>query len=570
MSGAARFLRQVVHTRPAQLWHRALARARHVLHDAAPLLSRPIRAPRIECASALPPRAVFAPRVALVEPLDGVLHAVLAGKRVAIDVPPDWSGRGLSALQRFHLHYMEYLESVDDERFAAFALDWIERNPVSRRGSWRTSWSSYVIAIRAVVWMQQLAERGAGLRTGARVRIERSLGEQLAHLASNLERDIVGNHLIKDAKALLWASRYFDGHEPRAWGALAERALLDELDEQVLDDGMHYERSPSYHAQVFADLVECAAIARGALRARILAKLEPMAQVLVDLSHPDGLPCLFNDAGLHTSYSPDECLRAWETVSQGRVQRRSIFALEEAGYFGLRTGDSLLVADCGSIAPDYLPAHGHGDVLSFEWSLGGQRIFVDAGVAEYEAGQVRSEARATRSHNTLSIAGRDQAEFWSSFRMGRRPRVKVLRHESHTGGFVLEGEHDGYRHLAGAPIHRRRLVATSRTLVIEDEVRGGRGQAVEARLLLHPSVTAVVGKERLAILRCGALELLVESRATMRLERAWWSPDLGVRIPTQQLVFQMAPAPCRGTIRIQRVDRLAVTSVADTALVEAA
>ena len=227
---------------------------------------------------------------------------------------------------------MEYLESVDDERFAAFALDWIERNPVSRRGSWRTSWSSYVIAIRAVVWMQQLAERGAGLRTGARVRIERSLGEQLAHLASNLERDIVGNHLIKDAKALLWASRYFDGHEPRAWGALAERALLDELDEQVLDDGMHYERSPSYHAQVFADLVECAAIARGALRARILAKLEPMAQVLVDLSHPDGLPCLFNDAGLHTSYSPDECLRAWETVSQGRVQRRSIFALEEAGY----------------------------------------------------------------------------------------------------------------------------------------------------------------------------------------------------------------------------------------------
>lgn len=518
----------------------------------------------------MPPRALLAPRVALVEPLDGILHAVLAGKRVAIEVPPDWNGRGLNALQRFHLHYMEYLEAVDDERFVSLVLDWIERNPRARRGSWRSGWNSYVIALRAVVWMQQLAERGSGLRSGARARIERSLGEQLGHLASHLERDIVGNHLVKDAKALLWASRFFEGPEPRAWGALAERILLAELDEQVLEDGMHFERSPSYHAQVFVDLAECASIARGHLRARLLAKLEPMAQVVVDLSHPDGLPCLFNDSGLHTSYSPDECLRAWETVSQGRVQRRGVFALREAGYFGLRAGDSLLVADCGSIAPDHLPAHGHGDVLSFEWSIGGQRIFVDAGVAEYEPGSVRDEARSTRSHNTLSIDGCDQAEFWSSFRVGRRPRVSMLRHESHSGGFVLEGEHDGYRHLAGAPVHRRRLVATPRTLVIEDEVRGGVGQRVEARLLLHPSVTAMVGKERMAILRCGELELLVETRATMRLERAWWSPDIGVRIPTQRLVLELPPAPCRGSLRIQRLDRAVAPVQRADALVEAA
>lgn len=511
--------------------------------------------PSIAGAKNLLPLRVFAPRVELVVAHGSDLHASIAGARIRIDGTLDWRGRELTALQRFHLHYMEYLESLDDERLVALVLDWIERNPRARRGSWGVDWNSYVISLRTVVWMQQLAERGRTLRPSARARIEASLIEQLAHLASHLELDVVGNHLIKNAKALLWASRYFAGPTAGAWGALAERILTSELEEQVLADGMHYERSPSYHAQVFADLVECASIASGALRARLLAKLEPMAQALVDLAHPDGLPCLFNDAGLHTSYSPDECLRAWETVSGGRVRQRGIFSLPRAGYFGMRTGDSLLVADCGAIAPEHLPAHGHGDVLSFEWSLGGQRFFVDAGVAQYEPGPARDEARATASHNTLTLDGADHAEFWSSFRVGRRPHVRVLRHEFHSGGFVLEGEHDGYRHLAGSPMHRRRFVSTSRMLMIEDEVRGGRGQRVETRLLLHPSVTAVVGKERLAILRCGDVELVVESRSPMRLESAWWSPDIGVRRPTLRLVFELAPAPCRGTVRIQRVDR---------------
>ncbi|MFM7298997.1 MAG: heparinase II/III family protein, partial [Planctomycetota bacterium] len=497
-------------------------------------------------------------------------HAHIAGATVALNESLDWSGSGRSALERFHLHYMEYLEALDDERFTQLVLDWIERNPHARAGSWRTGWNSYVIAVRAVVWMQQLAERGPGLRAGTRRRIEGSLLEQLARLASHLERDIVGNHLIKDAKALLWAARYFEGPTAREWGALATRILLAELEEQVLPDGMHYERSPSYHAQVFADLVECASIARGELRARLLAKLEPMAQVLSDLSHPDGLPCLFNDAGLHTSYSPDECLRAWESVCGGRVRRRALFSLPDAGYFGLRAGDSLLVADCGVLAPAHLPAHGHGDVLSFEWSLGGQRIFVDAGVAQYEPGALRDEARATASHNTLTIDGADQAEFWSSFRVGRRPHVRVLRHECHAGGFVLEGEHDGFRHLPGAPLHRRRIVATPRTLVFEDEVIGGRGQHVEARLLLHPDVKAVVGKERLAILRCGDLELVVETRGALRVERAWWSPDIGVRIPTSRLVIELPPAPCRGVVRIQRIDRVGATDSTATTLASAA
>ncbi len=553
MTALGRFLRQALHTRPSQLAWRALTSCRHRLHDLGPALSVPLLGSTDAFPRKLAPRAVFAPRVQLVECDRDAIHACILGERLRLDRSPDWRGRGQTLLTRFHLHYMEYLEALSDERFASLVLDWIERNPLRRRGSWRDAWSSYVISLRCVVWMQQLAERHNALPGSTVERIHRSLVEQLAHLASHLEWDVRGNHLIKNAKALLWASRYFEGSCAEEWCSLAERVLRRELAEQILSDGMHYERSPSYHAQVFADLVECASVARGELRAALLAHLEPMAQALVDLSHPDGMPCLFNDAGLHTSYSPDECLRAWGTVTGGRVSRRNVFALPASGYYGLRSGDALLVADCGEIAPRHLPAHGHGDVFAFEWSMGGQRFIVDPGVFQYESGPLRDEARSTRSHNTLTVGGMDQAEFSSSFRVGRRPRVSRLRYEPHACGFVLEGEHDGYRHLAGSPRHRRRFVATATSLVIEDEVLGGRGQHVQSSVLLHPSVSAVVADGRMAILRCEGVEVLVESRAHMRLESAFWSPDLGVRIATQRLVFEHADAPSRSTVRLQRL-----------------
>src|SRR5204863_8596471 len=126
------------------------------------------------------------------------------------------------------------------------------------------------------------------------------------------------------------------------------------------------------------------------------AALARMAQALVDLTHPGGLPSLFNDAGQHSAYSAAACLQAWKAMGGTSVAPRPVFALSDAGYFGARDGGSFVLADCGPIAPDHLPAHGHGDILSFEWTLAGQPIVVDAGVFEHAAGPWREESRATR------------------------------------------------------------------------------------------------------------------------------------------------------------------------------
>lgn len=545
MSKLGRVLRALAHTRPRQLAWRLARISKRVAHERLGWVER-LDASRPALAPA-PPRALFAARAELVADANEPSARVLATTH-SLRAPIDWRPRGWSELATTTLHYTEFLEALDDDQFTRVVTDWIASNPLSARGSRELGWSSYALSLRTVVWMQQLAQRRERVPTDVAAVIDGSLALQLRFLERNLELDLGGNHLIKNAKALLWAGSYFDGDEARRWLARGREILLAELDEQILADGMHYERSPAYHAQVFADLLECATLVDDV---RLRAKLDLMAQVVADTTHPDRSTSLFNDGGLHMSYAPGALLAAYRTVTGVHVVAREVFALPDAGYFGARTGDSFVLADCGAIAPDHLPAHGHGDALAFEWSVAGRRVIVDAGVFEYERGALRDLSRSTSAHNTVTLDGSDQCEFWASFRVGRRARARVHLFAPRANGFVLEGSHDGYAHLVGRPIHVRKLTALRDALEIDDEILGGAGQRVHARLLLHPDARVALTEKGVSI----ALDELTFTLATelpVALAEALWCPDFGVRRATVQIVVDLGFAPCRGRIALRR------------------
>jgi uncharacterized heparinase superfamily protein len=493
------------------------------------------------------------PRRALVAEDGDRLIARLAAEVSTIDVPMAWHDNARPQLDLMHLHYMDYLPEVDDATFGALLRDWIAQNRRDRRDCWRDAWHSYSISIRAVVWMSELSERRARLDVATCDLAHRSIVAQLRCLARNVERDIGGNHLIKNLRCLLWGGRYFDGPEAARWHRAGSRLLDTELKRQILADGTHYERSPAYHAQVFADLVDCRRLVSERLRIRLDSKLRKMAGVLADLTHPDGDVSLFNDGTLDMSHQPDVLLDVWADEIGERPAQHPIVRLPDAGYFGLRSADSLCLVDCGSVGPKDLPAHSHGDALAFEWSVDGQRIIVDFGVFEYQAGPRRMESRATRSHNTVTVDDADQCEFWGSFRIGRRPRVLLREcgYDEHQG-LVVEGSHDGFRHLTGRPEHRRRFEVRAGEVSVTDAVSGGAGQSVRARLLLHPGV----GIERdgsTLLLRQGRTVIDVESTGTFTIEKATWCPSFGVELETQRIVIDYGAAPATGAFTLRRL-----------------
>ncbi len=536
----ARELAFARHVPPGRILRRLVLTAKRRWSDVRPPRfdhPAPLRAPHV-------PQPVLAPRTGMIDRDDALLKLRFLDHEEPVGTPIDWSARdtGVAAqLWRMHLHYMEFLEEATAAEGLDWILHWIEDNRPDRKGFWRDIWFPYTISLRVVVWMQFVARHAEALPHEAEARIADSLAEQLRYLVDYVETDIGGNHLIKNAKALLWASAYFTGAEAESWGRIGAELLRTELPAQILPDGVHFERSASYHAQVFADLVEIRSLPiDAALAAELDERLPAMAQTLVDLAHPDGLPAHFNDSGLTMAYAPQVCLDGYARIGGTRPAPRAIFACPEAGYFGARSESAYIVADCGPIGPDELPAHGHGDVLSFELSLRGERLIVDQGVFEYTAGMRRQASRSCANHNTLALRGGDQADFFGRFRVGRRPRVRVSQWQAGQDGFRLEGEHDGFAHLPGHPRHSRRFVLTPDGLDIEDRITGRASLDASIGFLLHPTVSAEPLSPTQWRLRSSTAEAILTCDLPVVAEHACWWPDLGVEQPTRRLVARAA------------------------------
>lgn len=489
-----------------------------------------------------PPPPLFPPRRLIERQGEGWLFhqpwgSLVQGERLDWTMP---SGDPLAGIWRTNLHYMELLESVDDAAFEALVLDWIATNPPTARDGWAYAWRSYNLSIRVVVWMQQLALREARLSAGFVAQARQSLARQLRHLERRLETDIRGNHLVRNLRALLWGGAFFTGAEAERWRRAGERVLARELDWQILTDGCHYERSPSYHCQVFGDLLEVASVLTpGALRERLQATLDRMASACSALTHPDGGVALFNDSGLAMAYRPALLLEAHAALGGRSVGfHDGPFALPDAGFYGLRAAGTYLIVDCGPIGPDDLIGHAHGDILTFEWSVGNRRIIVDQGTYQYEVGEWRDRSRATASHNTVTIDGAEQSDFFGAHRCGRRARPEVLDHRMDGAGFVLEGTHDGFAHLPGQPRHRRYFVATPRRVEIGEQITGDGRHRAAGGLLLHPDcrVELVDGG---AVVTSGSVVARIECTVPLVVEPAEWFPDLHSALPTHRLRYAL-------------------------------
>ncbi|URW74452.1 heparinase II/III family protein [Sphingomonas donggukensis] len=487
-----------------------------------------------------PPQPVFPPRTGLIERGEGGWRCTFVGRSVDVGDPVDWSlpSRGAAdQLWRMNLHYFEYLEALDRDAGLDLIRQWIATHPSATRETLADAWNSYALSLRVVCWMQFLARTGGA---GDVRDVVDALARQMRFLTRNLERDLGGNHLMKNIKALLWASAVFSGAEAGEWRALGTRLLRRELATQVLGDGVHYELSPSYHAQVLADLIEIRHAA-GEVLPGLGATIAAMTRAAVDLAHPDGRAALFNDAGLHMAYPP---------AAFAEAAPQPVFAYREAGYYGAHLPAWSIIADMGRIGADSLPAHAHGDIGTFELSVAGLRFVVDQGVFEYVAGPRRSLSRAAHAHAALAIAGAEQADFFGAFRCGRRPDVTVTQWQPGEAGFVLEGTHDGYSHLSGAPVATRRFEVSADAIRITDRLSARVDAAVSVGLLLHPECVVTIS-DGIALVRRGDAAIAVQGSGTLSDAPATWWPDMGVEHATRRLTLTWAEGSDEGWLQIR-------------------
>ena len=388
--------------------------------------------------------------------------------------PRDWQDVHGAALWRYNLHYFDDLNAPDDDHARlpwqrALIERWIAENPPAHG----VGWDAYPTSLRIANWIRWLL-RGNEPRPGM---IE-SLAIQARWLRRRLEHHLLGNHLLVNCKALVFAGTFFAGAEAESWRAEGTTLLARELDEQILADGGHFERSPMYHALIFEDVLDLIALdaifpGTNSLDARLRAIAARMQSWLDAMTHPDGEIAMFNDSTRGVAAAPAALAGYARGLGiEPPWRRTSVTDLATSGYTRVECGDAVLFADTGEIGPSYTPAHGHADTLSFELSIDGRRIIVDSGVSEYGTSSERVRQRGTAAHNTIAIDGADSSEVWSGFRVARRAHVAARAIEARVACVTVRAEHDGYHRLTGRVTHARLWRVEDGILVIEDDLKG--------------------------------------------------------------------------------------------------
>lgn len=528
MPSLLRYWHTLRHLRPVQIYGRAWFR---------------LASPKPDLAPAPPKRAVAGPwvrpaaRTASVTGPDSFIFLGDAGSLRA----NGWDDPVKAKLWRYNQHYFDDLNAEGAEARRDWHIGliarWIAENPPGIG----TGWEPYPVSLRIVNWVKY-ALTGGQLDAVA----HHSLAVQARWLTKRLEWHLLGNHLFANAKALLFAGLYFDGPEAAGWRARAVSILGREMSEQILPDGGQFELSPMYHALAVEDVADILNLmtafgmaldpAETRLGRTCSNRLPGMLLWLDAMAHPDGGISFFNDATLGVA-PENERLHDYAArlgVDTLTLPGTGLLHLSDSGFVRMARGQAVVFCDIGQIGPDYLPGHAHADTLSFEMSLGVERVIVNSGTSEYGTAGERLRQRGTAAHSTVVVSDTDSSEVWSGFRVARRARVDAIETIETPEALTVGASHDGYTRLTDGPRHSRRWTLTETGLRVHDRLDPA--TPGEARFHLPPGVSAEISTtdvEATGLLHLPSGRRLRwhASDATARLDATTWHPRFGESQP---------------------------------------
>lgn len=431
----------------------------------------------------------------------------LAGQTIH-DPAPLWNPPGATESWSAELHgfaWLRDLRAVGGDTGRRTARDLIGRW-MDECDRWHeVGWRPELIGRRLACWIAQHDFYAASGDALFKSRLLVSAGRQASHLARVLPAGLAGDPLVAGIKGLVYAGLFLPRGQP--WLARGMGLLERELAHQILADGGHVSRSPSTHLAVLRQLIDLRAAFVAAERAGppgLQVAIDSMAGALRLFQHGDGGLSLFNDSNEEEGWQVDMAL------SRADGKTKPLAQAPLSGFQRLTAGRVMVLVDSGAPPAPGLDTHAHAGTLSFEMSVGRERLIVNCGAHPGDAGW-RQAQRMTAAHSTLTLADTNSSVMMPDGGLMRGPDIVTCRREEAEGNVWLDLSHDGYVPAFGL-VHRRRLFLAGSG----DELRGEdrlaaspdpakiRGAAARARrgfairFHLHPMVQASLAQNGMA------------------------------------------------------------------------
>lgn len=458
----------------------------------------------------------------------------------------DWHAAELNQgtrLWKLNLNYHEFLIDVankyvqtKDSRYLKYLMntinEWLVQNPIGTKNYGKDNWNSYAISLRVIAWIKIFNLVEKDFPNDFKDVLLKYLWIQSEFLKDNLELDILGNHLIKNWKALVWLGIFF---EQTDFLRVAHDIYNKYIITQFSNAGMHEELSPMYAGIVLEDLMEVYLFTGEPSLRDLIHKLFEKINLLCF----DGQYSFFNDS-INNNGVDIEMLRKFYSQIFPNDHKEYTGGYHFDGYTVLKNKNECLIFDSGPLVLGRQPGHGHCDALSFEYFKDGCKFFTNSGVFEYNDTPRRIYSRSTESHNTLKFESFDQSQTWSSFRVAKRAKItcelhqldsKVMDVSGHVEGFVFDKK----------VIHHRRILKRKNKILIYDKLTSNvRGRSTiyfhvspSFKFEIHDSQIYVIEKitnERACHLKTNA--------ANLQIDETDFYPEFGKTIKKNTLMLK--------------------------------
>lgn len=477
-----------------------------------------------------------------------------------------WQCDNASALFNFNLHYHEFLIALaidilntgSNEHLALFERlinDWLDtcckipakpgRHRMQR--GWYNAWAPYTISLRAINWLICMDALGNRLSTKTRQRMNQALFVQYQYLLNNPEKRVLANHYFENLKTLYILSLYFkDATTEKA----VEIKLCEQVAEQILPSGLHFERSPMYHRVLLEGLLRVIVAVRQTdtnCSKALLHAAQQMLSYTMWLEEGLNRTPLFNDAGDNVAKSPDDlCAAAKEILN---INPQPIVQPQGRGYhvFNMKESNVRAIVDADELGPSYMLGHSHCDCLSFEIFMDGTPLFVNAGTYQYQ-GPLRQLFRATLAHNTAMLGDNEQARCWGEHRVAQS--CKVLQVERTVA--KLTGRYCTWQGVQ----HHRVFSIEGTELSVLDSFTGAGDGIIRSCLRVAPGFDVSQKADNTLLVSSNGQSICtiypVRSKAALYHdgEKCYYSPEFGLLLQCTLIEFSWAKQGEPGGYRI--------------------
>lgn len=465
--------------------------------------------------------------------------------------------------------------------------NWIDHNPCFQGVNW-TSGIELACRLVSILVVVSFVDHSL-ISTAQSVKIHKTLalhGYWLMRYPSKFSS--ANNHLITEAGALYFLGKLAP-FLPNAnkWCIYGKKTLTEEVLNQIHEDGVGAEQSPSYTAFTLEWLLLCGLLGKRLgddFPSHYWQRIENAGEFLRWITDKNGnQPHIGDDDEGILFYSPSKyglyttsILATLATVTKRKdiASPIKISHLRDA-YFGktydspnaltgakcFKTGgytisrslnngkEVILITDHGPLGYLSISAHGHADTLSIWLHIDGIPVIVDAGTYLYHSGgSWRQHMRSTAAHNTLTINGTSSSNMSSAFNWSTKAKASLLSFQKDKNKWNLVAEHNGYKKKFNV-IHRRSIEMTDvASIKITDNLHGEKKQLpIDIGFLIHPSLEIknqnscwLICKNNVPILKIeqtsGSLHESIQ-RGEKNPTRGWYSSAFGIIEKTSRLSF---------------------------------